>query len=707
MTTLAMSAPAAGALKLRRDVIYMKTETGIVFRARRGAFALNGKTIYHSFQQLLPYLDGHTEREQLLGNLAAPARAPLAKLVDTLLSHGVIDTVDRADAQLLEPALARTFAPQLEFMAHYSQQPAARFLAFRNSRILLCGSGVALQSAGAALLRNGLRRLAVASDGPEDLEMLQQESQRLQAAGVDSGIAHSAADPTGYDLLVYCAEQPQLSVLQRLNRRARTGGCAFLPAFVHGGSALIGPVAQPQLPGCWHCTMLRWADNAPAQEANASWQALAGVRSAQAAPVAALPAQILGNNTAMEVFKHFIGAPAAESSRRLLVQDLHTLGSSLKSVLPHPDCPVCMAGAMAATAPAQQAEAGQAVRAWAPYMDAQYGKFRGFEDESIEQLPLRLAQLRLAGAGATPLVTGWSLSNSDAARQHALEGALALGAHDAPPLHLGSRCASAPGPSKVAPGALSAWLGNGPADGACRHWLAATRLGDGAQAWLPAGAIHPCYDSEQQFDPHGEGVGVGTDTAQALLRAVLSLAAQRALAGLADGSLPIRTLDDWQGRCGKDADYLWTAAQQLDYAGLELGLAESIPGVYCTFVRPAHGGAVADGDLLIGTGLDHAQAVTSLLAQLVARAQLERHDLQLNRPRRAGLYAVAELQLAWSGSVAMHESGAEPGLPQLAATLEQAGQQLYWIDVTAPDVAWTRTLRVVKAVLARAPGIAG
>jgi len=704
--------------KLRRDAIYMKTEKGIAFRSRRKVFALNGDTIYRTFLQLLPYLDGRTECDSLLGGVPEKSRPMLTQLLHILQDSGIIDTVDQEDARSISPALAKAFAAQIDFIAHFGDRPNERFLAFRNSRILLCGSGAGLASAATALLRNGVRRLAVAAAPEQDLGLLHAEVARLEAADVQSEVAVGEADPAGFDLLIYCAEQPDLAALQRLNGLALAAGCPFLPAFVHAGNSMIGPIAAAGTPGCWQCTMLRWADNAPAREASTSWQAMAGVHAAQGAPVSQVPAQILGNNVAMEAFKYFVGQPAPEAGTRLLVQDVATLGSSLVAVLPHPDCPACAAAGDAGAPDVALNDASAVVQAWTPYIDARFGKFRGFSDESLEQLPLRLTQLRPAAAVAERLgdaefvVAGWSLSNSDAARVHALSEALALSAHDAAPLHLhASIGAAAAGETSVEAQAVAGWLGNGDAPRA-RH-LAARRIGDGKQAWLPAGALHPYFDNEGRFDPHGAGLGVGADLDSATAQALISLGTHLSIAGLARGSLSLSSLRGWQQRCGKDADYLHRAAAQLDFTDLEIGVTQPCAGLVSALLRPVHDGAQQVDAMLVGTGFNQAQAVTNLLAQLVARAQLERHGQSLRLPRRAGLFAGATIRPAWSGETDFDGiadtsgtggTSGTPALAEVAQAAAAAGWDIWWKDVSAPDVALTRSLRVVKVVLARALG---
>jgi hypothetical protein len=427
------------------------------------------------------------------------------------------------------------------------------------------------------------------------------------------------------------------------------------------------------------------------------------MRTAQAVPVSQVPAQILGNNLALEVFKYLVDAAQAQSRTSLLVQDIASLVSSMKARLPHPACPACRARQGSSPVDAQD----DVLAAWKPYIDEHFGKFRGFDDEMLEQLPLRLTQLRLSAAACERIgnpdfvVTGWSLSDTDAARTHALRAALALDAHDGVPLHLRSALGTpAEWTARVAPDALVGWLGNVDPGTPCLHHLPAAAVDGRAQTWLPAGAVHPHFDTEQQFDPHGAGIGVGASTGQAIEAALLSLAAHLAISGLARGELVVRTLDGWRGRCGKDADYLLTASEQFGLDPLEIGVVTFCPGLVCTILRPSGADRWPVDEQLIGAGFSHAHAVADLLAQVVARAQLQRHGRHLDLARRAGLLAGAVIEPAWSGTERFDETNEAPGLARLDERAAAAGLQFWWLDVTPPDVA-SVALRVVKVVPAR------
>jgi hypothetical protein len=302
-------------LKLRRDTVFMKTESGIVFRSRKGTFALRGNSVYSAFQQLLPSLDGKTTGDELLSQVRVEGRRTVSDLLQALFQRGVVQSTDIEDSASIDAQTAEVFAPQIEFIQHYADKPAERFARFRETKLLLLGGGTAFSSAGAALVRNGLRNLHVVAPASISLGVMDRECERLAERKVSSRVSRidSGAKPNrfDYDILIYCSERPELALIRRLNAQAVAFGFHFLPAYIHEGKLIVGPLANPSKPGCWECAMLRWSDNASGDQASAFWKriALGQQRDWHSTDVSEVSAHMLGNTVAMEIFKLRVGRP--------------------------------------------------------------------------------------------------------------------------------------------------------------------------------------------------------------------------------------------------------------------------------------------------------------------------------------------------------------------------------------------------------------
>ncbi|MFB9240520.1 TOMM precursor leader peptide-binding protein [Massilia antarctica] len=706
---------ASSTLKLRRDAIYMKTETGIIFRTGRGTFSLNSLSIYATFQQLLPHLTGKSTGAVLLGSVREESRRGLSDLLRVLIKNGVVQQLDSADALLVDPVISQAFAPQIEFIAHYGEQSHQRFLEFRNSNILLEGAGLAFISAGVALLRNGLSVLHVRTAPDQDLSLLNKECERSSERGVSCElVVHADGAPYGDDgigLMLYCAENPDLHRVQELNREAHTLGYHFLPAMIHAGASIIGPIVAPHRPGCWQCAMLRWSDNATADTSSAFWKQLAlrRVEPASAAHIPEVCAQILGNSMAMEAFKFFIGQPAPETHLQLLYQELSTLESTVKPILPHADCPVCWPEPAAQAAePAAPLTGSDCLLKWNTLLDERFGVFRGFDDECLEQLPLRINMLDFcigtaekSGGG----VLGWSFENNDGARLHAIRKAVCVQAAVAFPFHLQRALIARPDrhPDPVpayAARQIVGWLGTASDEDLAQGYLAATDLESGAPVLVAAGAVHPQLDTDGCFNTHSGALGSGLDRQGAIEQAVLSLYEHVVLASLAHGTLALKRWNGSRSVPDKTTDYLLAASEKLSMKGPHIGIGSPGHGMFAAVALPGADPHCRVDELLIATGFSVQEAVNGLLAERLAQEQSARCGRAVRQSRRAGIHSNAEISLVIDGDTGLPAPDADAGMPQLLAGLAQENKHLLWRDVTSPDIALTHTLTVVKVVLA-------
>jgi hypothetical protein len=113
-----MTAPyeeiAATRPRIRRDVLFTETPTGVLFHNAHGGFSLNAKSAYRFASIIVPHLNGEHPVEALCAGLGPTQRDMVVELVRTLYDRGFARAVapgdDRADT--LPPEVARRFAPR-------------------------------------------------------------------------------------------------------------------------------------------------------------------------------------------------------------------------------------------------------------------------------------------------------------------------------------------------------------------------------------------------------------------------------------------------------------------------------------------------------------------------------------------------------------------------------------------------------------------
>jgi|GEM_PF-2098184 len=711
-------------LQLRRDAVYMKTEKGIVFRSRKGAFAFSGNSIFKTFQQLVPFLDGKCRGLDLLDAVGDEGRAAVSDLLLALVKRDVLQPVDLKDALLVDRTEAEAFEPQIEFIRHYADRPHERFHEFREKKILLVGSGDGFISAGAALLRNGLKRLQISCPADTNLTLMEQEGAKLRGRNLESEVIRvtevTAASPFDFEVMIYCAERPDLSEVRRLNAGATQFGYRFLPAIVYGGNIIVGPAVDPLKPGCWECAMLQWSDNVGGDTASVFWRRIALGQTAwpHAVGVAEVSAHMLGNTAAMEAFKLCIGQPQAETQSRLLKQDLSTLESSIKTMLPHPDCAACLqlrAGGNTETGEpvAKPVAVEQCLRAWAPHFDEEFGVFKRFDDESIEQIPLRLSTLEFCqpaseeNANREVIAIGWSLENSDTARFHALTKAVRFKAQTSASssLRRTSTEKRKTGTTVYEPHQLLGWLGTSVPDALAERFLEFTDLSNSERVLVPAQSLHPDFDPRLSFDRHSAGIGVHLDQDGALSAAVLSLYEYVVISQLANGTLSVSRWDEQCSVLPNTTEYLLSTARHLGMNGFDVVVATPNSGVFSAIVLPQKEALCSIPDSNIHTRFSLVQAVDAGLCNMIARAQLKRAGREwTDVPPYSGLYARAEFPLEVVGSTAISEDLSETSLTKVLEDLSSTGKTVLWRDITPLEFESTGTLRQVQALLASKTG---
>lgn len=686
-------------LKLRRDAVYLKIQDGIFFRSPFGDFSLKGKSIYNGFSALLPYLDGRTSEQALCEAMAENSRPAATTLLKLLVDRKIVYRIDPADRARVNPAVAECFRAQIDYLNHFAEDPGRRFLAFRDARVLLIGTGEALVGAGTSLLINGLAALSVASPDRRALDhpLWAQTQADLAERGAAAAVTRHApgeTDPAAFDLVVYCSAAPDLALLRdiALDRRAR-----LLPAFQIGNCSYVGPSAAPADAGCWMCAMLRRSERVVPDLARDFWRDMAvGHPLASTAPLSSVAAQILGNSVALEAYKLLVDAAGPETTGRLLEQNLQTLETAVRHFLPHPACPRC-AGIKAAAEADEDAllAADVVVARWKSFMGHDFGSYAAFADDDIEQLPISVTALPTRDG----LIYGWSTIGLLEARARALGEAIRRDVIAGGALHLAARASGEP---DVPPDRISGWLGSGDAD-AVSAGIGGTRLHDAGAVSIPAAALHPHLDQAGCFDSAAAGYGVAPSRGEATRQAVIDLFEHAAIEALADGRLPLR---QWAS-VGVEADattgYLTSIIGRLGAAPPRIAIGEQ-DGIAVAVAMPApeQDQALAAGAIDLACAFTIAEAATRVLERHVARLQVLRdgkpwHD----RPRRG---AFMNLPVALPAPVAACPAAGQASLDVagLAARLAQDGAALLTCDLTPPDVRATGSYIVIKALLLRA-----
>ncbi|MEV7862323.1 TOMM precursor leader peptide-binding protein [Streptomyces hirsutus] len=649
--------------RVRRDVLFTETPTGVIFHNADGGFQLSSPSAYRFATLLVPHLDGSRTVAEICAGFPDPQKAMVGGLVKALYARGFARPVpDAGHGPGTSPDAAVTahFAPQIAYIDHYADDAGDRFAAFRGTRVAVLGDGPVARWCALSLIRNGCAHVAVEAalaEGPAtaaEFGRLREEAAELTAQGAPAEVAVlPAAGPAGwdayegFDVVVAAAGRDAFRTAVALLGQGVPEGRTLLPAWTFGGRAVVGPVSAPDTEGCLACAALRLGATGDPAVAAGLWSGLALGTTPAPGPRGPLAA-MLGNLLGYEVFRLVTQALPAETQGQVLLQDMASFDVLAERLLPHPRCPYCRTRPAApepvdlASAPARPAF--EPVVAAAPDDGAtegplaeldrrslairpSVGVFTRYADEPVTQTPLKVGAVEVGlGAAGTRTVVAFDVQHTAGARLRALDAAAGVYAeHVVPALPTpgGASLTDGAEAARVRPETLSTATGAGGDPVAA--WIPATSLLTKEQILVPAGAVRPFGPDNQdrRFEPTRAGAGAGDGlpaaAAAGLLSALAHDALQRAVRGTGRTAAlsPALLADDPEGTfLLRSAGHLGLETELLD-----LGEADRTGvSVVLARTRPAEPGEPVRW--AVGAALDRAAAAGDALRDLIGTVQL-------------------------------------------------------------------------------------
>lgn len=743
--------------RIRRDVLFTETPSGVVFHNAHGGFNLTGRSAYRFASLVVPHLDGASRVEDICTGLGDRQRAMVAELVGALYGRGLArDVAPGSDGLDGLPAdVTRRFAQQIAYIDHYTGEAGGRFRRFRETRVAVLGQDDVARWCALSLVRNGAATVAVHAapgDGDPFAEPVR-EAAELAADGCPVDIARLDASAglgwealAGYDVVVASAGPRTLT---QLLEAGIPDGTRLLPAWTFGSQAVVGPVMSAGTTGCWACAALRLGANGQPGAAADMWSAACLDRdgASSGCQVSGPSAAMLGNLLGYEVFRLTTGAPAAETEGRLVLQDLDSLDVATEPLLPHPACPYCRAaepsappeptadraesgppaelaaglaadrprpegeGAREDVAPEEDADGVLAeLDARAGLVHPHAGVFSGYADDSWEQTPLKVGTVRVGVGHAGPReISAFDVHHVAGARLRALHRAAEVYTeHVVPQAHILDGAALEAAHEKwslVAPAALDTAAGTGAGADQVRAWVRATSLTDGRTTLVPAGAVRTFgrHNQDRIFVPTSAGSGSGPSAAVAAARGLMSALAFHALTRALRSRTPVSLVPDDPADHDRELVFLRRSAGNLglDAELLALGPAD---GPAAVLLARAADPVTGRTWWAPAAGGSRRQAAVDALRDLLGQVQLARRSGDA-APADTGDPLLGDLDagtLVVTGEAPLTESGpagaAAPDGVALSAGLRARGLTALAVPTGSADLR-TGGIHVVRILL--------
>lgn len=680
--------------RLRHDVLFADTGTGVLLRHAEASFVVKGRSAYRFFSALSPFLDGETTVEELAAAVPAAQHPMLLGLMRTLLDRGFARDRSPANDDALDGHIRDHFRRQVDYVEHYADGAVERFARFRDLHVLVAGEGAVAEWAALALIRNGAA--AVHTAGPLQVpERVSEEARLLEEQGCTAQVRATdlvpadlcAKDLGGYDV-VLLAEPHALSRVWHLC--TADDAPPLLPVVLLGDRAMVGPFHTPETGSCWNCALLRCTEAAPADEATRVWRGLAVGESPVQDGVLPIPqAAMLGNALAFEVFRWSTGVLDTETLGAALFQDIRTLDTSSEQILPHPRCPRCpeSAGSRGTPVPAL-ADVGPGPSDDAS-VEAAYGSAENMVgpraglitehlDLELPQSPLKVGRAALAGHGSREHeIARADIHTTLRAR---LRTMLAAALH-----HVGENAVLLPVPGTDEPVSLSTGRIS-TATGAPETFGGGERahgigLVDRTVYEVPAAAVHPLsgLNAAGAFERTRAGEGAGSEPGHAVHDALLSAGAFDGLRAVLAGR-PAQRVIPGAHPDGSELGFLMSVSETMDLETELLRLPGPVPAVLARDTGSTY--------WEIGYGCTPMEAVTAALRDLIARIQYA----------EAGIDGAAA-GLSWSATLdpralpvgeqvpeAWLAETAPVGAEQVCAELAREGRAAIFVPTGTPDL---------------------
>lgn len=321
-------------LKVKRDTYFLPNPNGSVyFRNNVSSFRMEGELIDQWIENLIPIFNGEYRLEDVTDGLPDEHRDQVYRIAEMLYRNGFVRDVSQDIQHQLSEVVLNKYASQIEFLNNFGDSGAYRFQNYRQSKVLLVGSGPFMISAVSALLESGLPKFHVLISGLESVDRQRMLELVAHAHRTDPEVAieevtlqkesswWEALRP--FDSILYVSQEGDIEKLRDLHAVCREEQKLFIPAVCLQQVGVAGPLVHPDLEGCWESAWRSIHESAIRKDAQLhTFSSTAGA--------------MLANVIVFELFKKLTEANDSEERNQLFLLNLETLEGKWHPYMPHP-----------------------------------------------------------------------------------------------------------------------------------------------------------------------------------------------------------------------------------------------------------------------------------------------------------------------------------------------------------------------------------
>ena len=170
----------------------------------------------------------------------------------------------------LNDTILEKYASQIEFIENFVDSGAYHFQEYRQTNVLVVGSGPILVSLVRALIESGLPKFdflvteSIPTNRQRIYELIQNARKmdsevEVREVPFEKGELKSFWKQVvrAYDCILYVTQDGNVNELRDLNNVCKEEGKIFLPAICLEQVGLSGPIIHPESDGCWESAWRR------------------------------------------------------------------------------------------------------------------------------------------------------------------------------------------------------------------------------------------------------------------------------------------------------------------------------------------------------------------------------------------------------------------------------------------------------------------
>ncbi|PFX61600.1 putative thiazole-containing bacteriocin maturation protein [Bacillus wiedmannii] len=319
-------------LKMNRDTFFVVyPEEGVYFRNNFTSLRIEGNDIGQWVDTLIPVFDGINTLEYISKGLPESHRNKLYEIAYIMYANGFARDVSQDIPHQLPDSILTKFASQIEFLDNISDSGGYRFQTYRQTKVLVIGSGSLLITLVLSLIKSGLPKFSmiITNLKKTDLQRIEEIIAEAKQSQPEIEITTLTVDINSwkeilgpFDSILYGVVEKNFNQLRLIEAVCKEDMKTFLPVTILKDLAFVGPLIHSKSKGCWESAFRRL------HKTTSDGNHLTDSNSQTAVA-------LLANLMVFEQFRKFTGLLDTQIDTIYLLQ-LETLEGSWHTFFPHP-----------------------------------------------------------------------------------------------------------------------------------------------------------------------------------------------------------------------------------------------------------------------------------------------------------------------------------------------------------------------------------